>query len=186
MLWSVTAQGKGENSTRRRIGSMRSARTRMRSPSFQTCSSRSDRVSPGRRVRIWISVSRHGNRYGAAATAANDRVIALAVKNLFAGQLLDSRDGHDALDEDLHQLDEESEFLHRNDQRVVLLAQMLLHELRRLPGHQFALGGFGAALGLGSFLGDGLEFAAAVGPNVAESSFFSPTGPGEATGRASG
>src|ERR1700737_1764673 len=99
----------------------------------------------------------------AAAAPANDRVVALAVKNLLAGQFLDARDGHDALYKDFRQLDEESEFLHGSDQRVVLLAQMLLHELRRLPGHQFALGGFGAAFSLGSFLSDGFEFAAAIG-----------------------
>ena len=108
-------------------------------------------------------VSRLARRSAVAAAAAgNDGVVALAVEDLLAGELLDAVDGHQALDKDFHQLDEESEFLHGNNQRVVLLAQMLLHELRRLPGHQFALGGFGAALGLGGFHGDGVEFAAAI------------------------
>src|ERR1700737_4198639 len=96
----------------------------------------------------------------AAAAPANDRVVALAIKNLLAGQFLDARDGHQALDKDFRQLDEESEFLHRDDERVILLAEVLLHELSCLPSHQFPLGGFGAALGLGRFLGDGFEFAA--------------------------
>jgi len=101
--------------------------------------------------------------------AGYDRVILLAVENVLAGEFRDAVDGDHAFDEDFRQLDEETEFLHGDDQRVVLLAEMLLHELRGFPGHQFALGGFGAALGLGRFRGDGFEFAAAI---RAECGFF--------------
>src|SRR5580704_3142527 len=92
----------------------------------------------------------------------NDCVVLLAVKNVLAGEFLDAVDGDHAFDENFRQLDEETEFLHRGNQRVVFLAKMLLHELRGFPGHQFALGGFGAALGLGRFRRNGFEFAAAV------------------------
>src|SRR5260221_9507488 len=81
----------------------------------------------------------------------NNRMVLLAIENVFAGELRDAVDGDHALDKDFRQFDEESEFLHGNNQSVVLFAEMLLHELRGFPGHQFALGGFDAALSLGSF-----------------------------------
>ena len=103
------------------------------------------------------------------AASGNDRVILLAVENVLAGEFRDAVDGDHAFHENFRQLDEETEFLHGDNERVVFLAEMLLHELRGFPGHQFALGGFGAALGLGGFRGDGFEFAA---PVRAERGFF--------------
>ena len=54
--------------------------------------------------------------------------------------------------------------------KTALLGEYLQHlqdadlarAARYFAGHQFALGGFGAALGLGSFLADGFEFTAAI------------------------
>src|ERR1700735_5238139 len=94
---------------------------------------------------------------------ADDGVIAVAKYAALAGSLFEAVDADEAFDEDVDELDEESEFLHGNNQRVVFVAEMLLHELRRLPFHELALGAIGTALGFGAFSGDFAELRAAIG-----------------------
>src|SRR6266478_6369663 len=81
----------------------------------------------------------------------DDGVVALAEDAAGAGGLFKGVDGEKAFDENFEELDEAAEFLDRNDQGVVLLAEMVFHELRSFPVHQFAFGTVGAALGFGSF-----------------------------------
>src|ERR1700722_7335860 len=63
-------------------------------------------------------------RRGALGVAAsgNDGVILLAVENMLPGEFLDAVDGYQALDENFRQFDEETEFLHGGNQRIVLFA----------------------------------------------------------------
>ncbi len=91
-----------------------------------------------------IVVAGHGD-YG---------VIALAIKTASAGNFVKGIDGDEAFDEDIEEFDEAAVFLHGDDEGIVFVAQVLLHELRGLPGNELALGGGGAALGFGSFGGD--------------------------------
>ena len=70
------------------------------------------------------------------------------------------------------QLDEESEFLHGNNQRVVFLAEMAFHELRCFPFHEFALGAIGAALGFRTLRGDFGSSTRRYGPMVGTDSTF--------------
>ncbi len=87
---------------------------------------------------------------GAARSAAtptgqgHDSVIALAKHASRAGEFFQRPDGKKALHEDFEKLDKTAVFLHGNDQPVVFLAEMLLHELSGFPVHQFALGAVGA------------------------------------------
>ena len=63
-------------------------------------------------------------------------------------------DGHEALDEEVGELDEEAVFGGVEHQRGELVADAVLHEANFLPLDQFALGFGGAALGLAGFFGD--------------------------------
>src|SRR5579871_4214987 len=85
---------------------------------------------------------------------ADDGMIALAEKAALAGGFFQPVDAHQAFHKYFYQLDEESEFLHGNNQRVIFLAEMAFHELRGLPIHQLAFGAIGAALGFGTFRSD--------------------------------
>src|SRR6266849_1056606 len=90
----------------------------------------------------------------AAAVSAghgNDGVIPLAVDAARVGGFFERADRQQALDEDFEKLHETSVFLHGNNQPVVFLAEVLLHELSGFPVHQFALGAVGAALRFGGF-----------------------------------
>ena len=90
-------------------------------------------------------------------------MVALAIDGALSGYFFEAINTDQAFDENFHQFDEETEFLHGNNQRVVFLAETAFHELRGLPFHQFALGGFGAALGFGTFRCDFFELGAAIG-----------------------
>src|SRR5205085_8665137 len=91
---------------------------------------------------------------GRAALCAHERddsVVALTIDAVSIRGFFQRADGQQSLHENLKKFDEAAELLHRDDQPVVFFSKMLLHELRGLPIHQFALGRIGAALGLGSF-----------------------------------
>ena len=93
---------------------------------------------------------------------ADDSVIALAILATGGGELFHLIDAHQSFDENIYKLHKESEFLHRNNQRFKFLTQTALHELRRLPIHQLAFGGVGAAFSFGRFDGNFIEFLAAI------------------------
>ena len=67
-------------------------------------------------------------------------------------------DGHEALDEQVGQLDKEAVLGRVEDKGGKLLADAVLHEANLLPLDQFALGLGGAALGLAGLFGDLGEF----------------------------
>lgn len=92
-----------------------------------------------------------------AAEQSDHRVIAFAIDDSSAGGFLERSDRQEAFHEDVQKFDEAAEFLNRDDERIVLFAEMLLHELRALPIHEFAFGESGAAFVLGAFRGDFLE-----------------------------
>src|SRR5260370_31600885 len=85
----------------------------------------------------------------ASASKGDDGVIALALHAACAGEFFESVDGKKAFDEDFEEFDKAPELLDGNDQAVVFLAEMLLHELSGFPVHQFTLGAIGAPLGFG-------------------------------------
>src|SRR5260370_27171621 len=93
----------------------------------------------------------------ASASKGDDGVIALAQHAACAGEFFESVDGKKAFDEDFEEFDKAAELLDGNDQAVVFLAEVLLHELSSFPVHQFALGAIGAALGFGGFRSDFFE-----------------------------
>lgn len=66
-------------------------------------------------------------------------------------------DREQTFDEDVEEFDVAAIFLNGNDEAVVLVAEMLLHEFRGLPTDEFAFGSGGASFGLGSFGGDFLK-----------------------------
>src|ERR1700687_686207 len=82
------------------------------------------------------------------AARGGDDAVALAEVATLAGEILDSRHGDQALDEDFEQLDVESPLLRADHQGIELLAEALLHVLRGFPLHQLSLGGIGATLGV--------------------------------------
>ena len=91
---------------------------------------------------------------GTAATATghgHDGMIALAKHASRIGEFLQRGDGQKAFHEDFEKFDKATVFLHGNDQPVVFLAEMLLHELGGFPIHQLALGAACAALRFGRF-----------------------------------
>src|SRR5579859_3932460 len=94
---------------------------------------------------------------GVATGDGDDGVVAFAIDTAGVGGFLDGGDGQQAFDENFEEFDEAAVFLHGNDERVVLVAQMLLHELRGFPADEFAFGSGGTALGFGSFGRDFLE-----------------------------
>ena len=97
---------------------------------------------------------------GSAATSTRqgyDGVIALAKHASRAGKFLECADWKKTLHEDFEKLDKTAVFLYGNDQLVVFLAEVLLHELSGFPIHQFALGAIGAALRFGRFCSDFFE-----------------------------
>src|SRR5260370_19335198 len=92
-----------------------------------------------------------GNATGSATTAAatlqgDDGVISLSKHAPHTGEFLERADGKKAFDEDFEEFDKAAVFLHGDNQAVVFLPEMLLHELSGFPIHQFALGAVGAAL----------------------------------------
>src|SRR5580658_10222803 len=85
------------------------------------------------------SASTTRSRRAAPPFASGERdygVIALAKNNPRARGIFESVYWQQAFDEHFEQLDEAAEFLHRDNQRLVFLAEMRFHELRRLPVHQ--------------------------------------------------
>ena len=90
---------------------------------------------------------------------SDDGVVLLSIYAAGARGFFEGVDGQKAFNEDLEEFDKTTEFLHGDDQPVVLLAEMLFHELRGLPVHQFAFGAISAALGFGGFGGHFLELA---------------------------
>jgi hypothetical protein len=56
------------------------------------------------------------------AAIRDNRVVAFAVEAAFAREFFDPVDSHKAFDENIHQFDEEPEFLNGNNQGLVLLA----------------------------------------------------------------
>ena len=75
--------------------------------------------------------------------------------------------GDQAFDEQILQLDEESETGGADDERAEFLAHAVLHEFRFLPLHQFPLRVCCAAFGLGTFVGDGGELLGCEGVSLA-------------------
>jgi hypothetical protein len=86
---------------------------------------------------------------------ANDGAQALAVDVLVIDQGIER---YKTFHEEIRQLHEESVLGQADDERVKFVAEVLRHEVDLLPLHQFALGVLGAALGFGSFRGEGVEF----------------------------
>src|SRR5229473_4215730 len=70
---------------------------------------------------------------GVSAGHGNDGVIPLAVDAARVGGFFERADRQQALDEDFEKLHETSIFLHGNNQPVVFLAEVLLHELSGFP-----------------------------------------------------
>src|SRR5712691_6757952 len=89
----------------------------------------------------------------------HDGVILLAIHAARACRFLQRVDWEQALDKHLEQLHEASKLLHGNYQSVVFLAEMLLHELRRLPVHQLALRAIRAPLRFRSLRGHFLKLS---------------------------
>src|ERR1700690_4214366 len=95
---------------------------------------------------------------------AYDGVVAVAVHALLAGKLLQAVDAHKPLHENIHQFHEKTEFLHGNNQRVILLAEMTFHKLSGFPFDELSLGCIGSALRLRAFRSDSLKLHTAVRP----------------------
>src|SRR5271156_961411 len=76
----------------------------------------------------------------ASVRFADDGMVEVAINASLGRKFFEAIHADEAFHENLHQLDEESEFLHRNNQRIILFAEMAFHELRGLPFHQLALG----------------------------------------------
>src|SRR5260370_30411747 len=72
-------------------------------------------------------------------------------------EFLECADGKKAFYKNFEEFDKAAELLDRNDQPVVFLAEMLLHELSSFPIHEFALGAIGTAFGFGGFCRDFFE-----------------------------
>ena len=64
---------------------------------------------------------------------------------------------HQSFDEQIGEFYEESELGDTHDEGIEIVPEVLLHEFRLLPFHQFPFGFVGAALGLGGFVGDFLQ-----------------------------
>src|SRR6266851_8678050 len=84
-------------------------------------------------------------------------MIAFAKDAAGAGEFLECADGKKSFHKNFEEFDKAAELLDRNDQAVVFLAEMLLHELGGFPIHEFALGAIGTAFGFGGFCGDFFE-----------------------------
>jgi len=84
-------------------------------------------------------------------------VIAFAIDAAGVSGFFDGGDGEQAFDEDFEEFDEAAVFLHGDDEGIVLVAEMLLHELCGFPNDELAFGSSGATLGFGSFCGDFFE-----------------------------
>ena len=95
-------------------------------------------------------------RAEAAAGALADDFMRVFAPGVAVGA--QSVDGHQALDEEIGELDEEAEFGGIEDEGRELVADAVLHEANFLPFDQFALGLGGAALGVAGFFGDLGEF----------------------------
>src|SRR5277367_3869168 len=75
----------------------------------------------------------------ASVRFADDGMVAVAISATLGRKFFEAIDADEAFHENLHQLDEESEFLYRNNQRIILFAEVAFHKLRGLPLHQLAL-----------------------------------------------
>src|SRR6202030_2853570 len=88
-----------------------------------------------------IAQAKNSLRFAASRSAAvrlgDNHVVALAKRAPHPRDFLQPVYTHEPLDEKFDQFHEESELLHGNNQRLVFLTEMALHELRRLPFHQF-------------------------------------------------
>jgi hypothetical protein len=84
-------------------------------------------------------------------------VVGLAINTAGLRGFFERGDGEQSFDEDVEKFDEAAVFLNGSDEAVVLVAEMLLHELRGLPVDEFAFRGGGAALGFGSLGGNFLK-----------------------------
>jgi len=109
-------------------------------------------------------VCRAGGVLAVRLIRGDDRVIPFTIDAALARLLFEAIDRYKSFDENFHQLDEEAEFLHGNNQRVVFLAQAAFHELSRFPVHQFALGGDGATLRIRAFRGHGVQLRLVIRP----------------------
>src|SRR5207302_1873462 len=85
---------------------------------------------PVRRV-----MNAHRISTAAATRQGDDGVIALAKQASRADEFLQRPDGKKAFDEDLEEFYKTAVLLYGNDQPVVFLAEMLLHELGGFPIH---------------------------------------------------
>ena len=84
-------------------------------------------------------------------------MVALAVDTTGAGRFFERGDWQQSFHKNFEELDEAAELLNRDDQSFVFLAEVLFHELRGLPIHEFAFGAVGSALGFRGFGSDFFE-----------------------------
>src|SRR5712692_9481907 len=110
-------------------------------------------LCPGARARTLRSMPSF------TAPERDDGVIALAIDATRVCRFFQGVDGQQPFHEHLEKLDKAPVFLNGDDQRIVFLAQVLFHELRRLPIHQLALGAISSAFGFGSFRRNLLELS---------------------------
>src|SRR5208283_939954 len=68
-----------------------------------------------------------------AAGYGNQGVFAFAMHHAGPGRFFERADRQESFDEDLQQLDKAAVFLYGNDERFVLITEMIFHELRGLP-----------------------------------------------------
>src|SRR5215469_16211403 len=101
--------------------------------------------------------TRAGTAAAVSAEHSDDGVIVLAIDAAGLDGPFERVDGQQTLHKDVEEFDVAAVFLDRSDEAVVLVAEMLLHELRGLPTDEFALSVGSAAFGFGSFSGNFLE-----------------------------
>src|SRR5271156_571739 len=99
-----------------------------------------------------------------AIRLADNRMVAVVIRTPLRGKFLQPVNAHQSFHENFHQLHKKSELLHGNNQRLIFLAQMALHELRRLPFHHSAPPPPPPPLRFRAFCGDILQFHAPVWP----------------------
>src|SRR5215469_15559791 len=101
--------------------------------------------------------TRAGTAAAGSAEHSDDGVIVLAIDAAGLDGPFERVDRQQTLHKDVEEFDVAAVFLDRSDEAVVLVAEVLLHELRGLPTDEFALSVGGAAFGFGSFSGNFLE-----------------------------
>src|SRR5215831_186232 len=114
--------------------------------------------------------TRAGTAAAGSAEHSDDGVIVLAIDAAGLDGPFERVDGQQTLHKDVEEFDVAAVFLDRSDEAVVLVAEMLLHELCGLPTDEFALSVGGAAFGFGSFSGNFLEMLLAVERRLANGS----------------